>query len=125
MITPLLQQMELRELQTTDMLCCCRVAPDTEALRTAIRRAMVAHAIIKETGVAEAMEAAGTEVAAAMEAGGAGEAPLGELGSLAAVPQPGLMPLLIWTETAEEATANLSRTCMTLRCSTVMRTRHS
>lgn len=85
----------------------------------------MAHAIIRETGVAEAMEAAGTEVAAAMEAGGAGEVPLGELGSRAAAPQPGLMPLPIWTETAEEATAYLSRTCMTLRCSTALRTRHS
>ena len=124
-IIPLRQQMKLQELQTTDMLCCCRVAPDTEALRRAIRRAMVAHAIIRETRVAEAMEAAETEGAAAMEAGGAGEVPLGELGSQAAVPQPGPTPLPIWTETAEEATANLSRTCMTLSCSTVLRTRHS
>ena len=81
-----------------------------EALRTAIRRAMVAHAIIKETGVAEAMEAAGTEVAAATEAGEAGEVPLGELGSLAVVPQPGLTPLPIWTETAE--VRRLQKSCV-------------
>ena len=73
----LLQQMQV---QTPDMLCWCRVAPDMEALRTAIRRAMVACAIIKETGVAEATEAAGTEVAAAMEAVGGRGGPSGRAG---------------------------------------------
>ena len=84
------------------MLCCCRVAPDMKPLaHTAV------HVIIKETEVVEAMQAAGTEAVAAMEAGGAGEALLGKPGSRAAAPQTGLTPLRIWTETADEATAQV------------------
>lgn len=67
--------------------------------RTAVR------VIHKGTKVAEAMQAAGIEGVAAMEAGGAGAALLGKPGSRAAAPQTGLTPLRIWTETADEATA--------------------
>ena len=70
-------------------------------------RHTAADAITKGTEVAEAMQAAGTEEVAAMEAGGAGEALLGKPGSRAAAPQTGLTPLPIWTETADEATAQL------------------